>query len=435
MTTARYADGTTISRGANGRPSRYVNPRNGVAASWDRNGRLASVSRRGPDGSRMNIRRGPGNERRIETTRTVPGGVEHVVSYGRGRGYVERPFPGRPGFVQRTVVFGGRSYGVVYHSYFYYGVHLYSPVPAVLFAPAFYGWMFSPWPAPIYYTPTLWGWAGQPWYGYYGGYFSPYPAYATPDQWLTDYVISTNLQAAYADQQAGPAPSGPPPPEGYPAPDEGAPASPEGPPSADNSPPPPPAPITDDEKAIMDQDVKDELAREQQQAAAGNTAENQSPPQIPSALQDHLFMVFAAPVQATLTNGQTCELADGDMLLRTGNSLNSDKTVDVTVKSSRADAHYPDLCPASAPARVQLADLQEMDNHKNDLLAQGEQKQADLMGKNQKHGGLPKGPSAQPTTVAAGQAPTYDQAMAVLNQQLSDADTTETQVATAASGG
>ena len=35
-----------------------------------------------------------------------------------------------------------------------------------------------------------WGWVGSPWYGYYGSYFTPYPMYATPSLWLTDYMIS-----------------------------------------------------------------------------------------------------------------------------------------------------------------------------------------------------------------------------------------------------
>ena len=39
-----------------------------------------------------------------------------------------------------------------------------------------------------------------PWYGYYGYYFNPYPAYATAALWMTDYVISQNLQNAYSAQ-------------------------------------------------------------------------------------------------------------------------------------------------------------------------------------------------------------------------------------------
>jgi len=47
-----------------------------------------------------------------------------------------------------------------------------------------------------------WGWtpAAYPWYGYYGYYFAPYPAYPSAAYWLTDYVMASDLQAAYAAQ-------------------------------------------------------------------------------------------------------------------------------------------------------------------------------------------------------------------------------------------
>ncbi len=32
----------------------------------------------------------------------------------------------------------------------------------------------------------------------YGYYFNPYPVYAAPAFWITDYLIAANLQAAYA---------------------------------------------------------------------------------------------------------------------------------------------------------------------------------------------------------------------------------------------
>jgi hypothetical protein len=359
----------------------------------------------------MNIRRGPSGERRIETSRSVHGGVEHMVSYGHNRGYYEKPIEGRPGYVQRTVVVGGRSYGVVYHHYFFHGVYLNSPVPAFVFAPAYYGWMMNPWYAPVYYTPVYWGWAGQPWFGYYGPYFAPYPVYAGPDQWLTDYVIAANLQQAYEDQQGAVV--------------------------ADNAPPPPPQ-ITDEEKGLISQDIKDELAREKQAAASNAYATDakvdpqQASSQVPEALQDHLFTVYAAPVEAKLPAGGTCDLSEGDMLFRKGDSPNGDNTVDVVVKASHADANHPGLCAQQTMARVQLTDLQEMYNHKKELLAEGEQKQASLMGK--KHA-LPKGPKAQPTEVAAGQATPDDQAVAELKKQILDGDSSESEVKSATNAG
>ena len=61
----------------------------------------------------------------------------------------------------------------------------------------YYGWAYNPWAAPVY---CGWGWGGSPWYGYYGGYFAPYPVYPSAAFWLTDYLIAANLQAAYAAQ-------------------------------------------------------------------------------------------------------------------------------------------------------------------------------------------------------------------------------------------
>ena len=42
---------------------------------------------------------------------------------------------------------------------------------------------------------------GNPWFGFYGGYFQPYPVYPSAAFWLTDYIISQDLQAAYAARQ------------------------------------------------------------------------------------------------------------------------------------------------------------------------------------------------------------------------------------------
>ena len=405
-----YKNGAQVDKGRDGKPTHFSDPKNGIEAKkFDANGKPTQLTHSVP-GSRTSIQR-VGNSRRIETTRTVHGGVEHVVVYGHGGGYVQRPIPGRAGYVQRTVVYGGRSYGVVYHSYYYGHVMIYSPVPAIVFAPAYYGWLLNPWAQPIVYGP-YWGWAGQPWYGYYGPVFAPYPRYYSADQWLTDYLIAQNLQQAYDDQvAAGETPSGPPP------------------------------PITDEEKALIAQDVHAELARQQQQAAqpqpppgndTGAVGDNNAPPpaaasnEIPEALQDHIFTVYSAPLQVQMATGNTCNLMAGDMLFRTGNAANSDDTVDVEVKSGHGDAGHADLCAPEVHAKVQLADLQEMYNHKRELLAEGEQKQSDLVGK--KHG-LPKAPKPNATQVAQNQIdPDTQAAVDALKKQLQEADDTENQV-------
>jgi len=420
-----YANRTAVEKDASGRTTHYSDPNHGVEARFDpRSGRATQIST-GGIGNRTNIQRGAFNERRIETVRTVPGGVERVVHYGNYSS-VQRPILGRPGYVQRTVFVGGVSYAGVYHSYAYHGVILFSPVPAVVFAPAYYGWLISPWPQPVIYPPAYWGWAGQPWYGAYGPAFVPYPAYATPDQWLTDYIIAANLRQAYENQQ-----------------------------QAANAGPPPGMPqITDEEKAIIAQDVRDELARQRQMAAnpppdnvplnnapVGDNLPppppvvnaNATPVEIPEALKDHLFMVYTAPLEVKKLSGESCSLTEGDMLFRTGAAPNPDNSVDVLVKSSHATPAHQELCPAQERARVQLADLQEMYNHKKELLAQGEQKQTELMGKAR---GLPKGPDPKPTPLNRGKIdPDTAAAVAELKQMIKDADDTEKEVSAVATTG
>jgi hypothetical protein len=100
--------------------------------------------------------------------------------------------------MRRTYVAGGHSYAVVYHGFFYGGRVYFGYVPGYYYAPAFYGWAYAPWGVPVAFA---WGWGPAPWYGQYGYYFAPYPAYAGPAFWLTDYVIAESLQAAY-DAQA-----------------------------------------------------------------------------------------------------------------------------------------------------------------------------------------------------------------------------------------
>ena len=90
--------------------------------------------------------------------------------------------------VYRGYGYGYRYRGAYYHMnyYRYLRVHYYNPI--------FYFWANVPWPSPIIYN---WGWAGTPWFGFYSGFFTPYPVYATASLWLTDYLLAANLQAAY----------------------------------------------------------------------------------------------------------------------------------------------------------------------------------------------------------------------------------------------
>src|SRR6266550_3673549 len=105
------------------------------------------------------------------------------INAGGHRGYMERPYLNRGGrtYVQRTYYVGGRSYVYAYRTYYYGGA-------------------YNPWPAPAYYR---WGYYNDPWYGNYNYYYQPYPAYPSASPWLTDYILSENLRAAYEASLAG----------------------------------------------------------------------------------------------------------------------------------------------------------------------------------------------------------------------------------------
>jgi hypothetical protein len=342
-------------------------------------------------------RSGLGGRRIEETIRTRDGGVERVVHSGNWTS-VQRAIPGRPGFYQRTVLVGARSYSVVYRSYVYtsvYGpVEFYRPVPAVVFAPAYYTWVISPWAQPVVYTPVAWGWTVQPWFAAYGAFFAPYPAYAAPDQQLTDYVIAANLREAYDDQH-------------------GPDAAPVAPPSG--------SPITVADKSAIDADLKEDLASEKQIALDPTHDEGA----LPEALQRREFFVHAAPLEVPTASGATCMLSEGDILRRLAVAPAKDNSVEMMVRLSQADPSHTELCAPQTHVMVQVADLQEMYNHQKEQLAEGEQ----IIAKQQGAAG-PK-----PIQVASGRTdPDTAGAQAALRQVLSDADDAEKQASAVAGG-
>ncbi len=187
----------TYGRAAVGHPgeprsNRMVHTANGGEVRMRPNGRPADVhmANRGID-----IHHGLNGNRRVEVER-----ADHsrIVAERGGRGYVQHPYRyGGRDFAHRTYYYHGRAYDRYYGQYYYHGAYLDYYTPAYYYRPAFYGWAYNPWGAPV---PYAWGWAGNPWYGYYGAYFTPYPVYPSASVWLTDYLISTSLAAAYQAQ-------------------------------------------------------------------------------------------------------------------------------------------------------------------------------------------------------------------------------------------
>jgi hypothetical protein len=165
-----------------------------------RNGKVSDVhdAKRG-----MDIHDGLDGGRRVSVQRRD--GSRLVAERGRA-GYVQRGYSYHGhNFARRSYYFHGHEYDRFYRGFAYRGLDLNVYAPGFYFAPAFYGWAYNPWAAPIAFG---WGWAGNPWYGFYASYFTPFAVYPNASFWLTDYILSQDLQAAYearagADLQAG----------------------------------------------------------------------------------------------------------------------------------------------------------------------------------------------------------------------------------------
>ncbi len=300
-----------------------------------------------------------------------------IVAVGRAGGYVQRPYLVRNGrtYVQRTYVVGGVSRVAVYRSYSYGGAVYYGYAPAYYYRPAYYGWAYEPWGAPVAYGPAAWGWAGSPWYGAYGAYFAPYPAYASASQWLTDYLLAANLQAAYAagaHADAG-AVGG----ASAPAAAEAAGAQ---------------TPLSPQVKQMIAEEVKSQLAASKAAAVAQGVAP--SAEQLPEALNpaERIFVV-SSHLDVPSTSGEECGLAPGDVVMRMTDAPDANRKVSASVQSSqKAD------CAAGKTVSIGVEDLQEMHNQFRQHLDSGLQTLAGSAGKD----GLPQAPDA---TTVGGEVP------------------------------
>jgi hypothetical protein len=353
----------------------------GRSATFRPNGSFASVHAGG-----MRIDHGLRGERRIVTERPDH---SRVVSMGPRRGYLERPYIARGGrtYVQRTYYVGGRSYVRVYRTTYYRGVPYYHYVPAFYFHPRFYGWVYNPWRAPVYYR---WAWfaAPPPWYSYYGGYFAPAPVYPSAAFWLTDFLLAESLRAAYeagreAEANAAAAQANQPPPEAYQ--------------------PPPPAPqgqgyttqITPEMKAAIAEEVRQQLAAEQQSATTVPQPPAPSSAEAPPGALDparRLFVV-SGNLAAPTVDGQDCELTAGDIITRLDDTPDNNNNVRVSVSSSKGND-----CRVGSTLMVGVSDLQDMQNQFREQMDSGLKTLADNSGK----GGLPPAPD---TGTSAGEVP------------------------------
>ena len=388
-TTERHApSGSTVRMRANGKPSDIHDAKRGMTVNHGLNG-----------GRRVSVEDRSHN-------RTV---------YQKGRaGYVQHPYKYGPHeFVQRTYVSHGRVYSRSYMGYPYHGAYLSIYTPGVFYSPYFYGWAYNPWASPIMFG---WGFAGSPWYGYYGYYFSPFESYPSASYWLTDYMISSDLQADYAAHtEAGET-------------DGEAPAV-AGPPM-----------LTPEVKQQIANEVRNELALENNEATRTSHQLDVDPGSsgIDRLMSDaangksHVFVVGASLDVVDATQAE-CSLSDGDVLVLQTAPPADAPAVDLVVLASKGGQE----CQKQATVSVALADLQEMQNHMRESIDQGLQELQAKQGK----GGLPALPSTvqpqpAPAPYAAIAPPPDPNAATEIQQQAQQADMSEKEVtAEAAPGG
>jgi hypothetical protein len=305
---------------------------------------------------------------------------------------VERPF--RPGYVERTYVANGRTSVSVYRLSTYGGVSYREYVPVVRYNPAFYTWAYSPWPAPLAYG---WGWGAQPWFGYYRGYFVPAPYYASPALLLADFILAEDMRRAYADM---------------PPPDPGQ------PPYA------PPYQYDPQRPPVLSPQVKDLIATEVSADLARQQNGNTLPPPTSGTLATKLdpterTLPISSVLNVTIAGGQTCSLSPGNLIFRSGETISSGNTVQITVLNS-----FPGDCPNGTTVDMDLADFTEIRNRFHEDASSAVQ----YLAQNEGQGGLPNGPPANPQVLPDTLPPPDPNAQRDLQQVQLDGRQTETQL-------
>jgi hypothetical protein len=403
--------------------SKTVALKNGGQATFRKDGKVRTIQTK----NGMKIEHGLKGQRKVVAQHNG----RSVVAMGRHGGYSQRAYyrNGNRTYVQRTYVVGGRTYAYAYRSYYYGGYPYYGYAPAYYYGPAYYGWAYNPWPAPVYYN---WGYAGQPWYGYYGPYYQPYPSYPYASLWLTDYLISENLRLAYAAAAAE---------QGELTAPQLKPDSSEEVASLWTSDPlidasiaaayqsgvylfgaPTPTKtsgpqLSPEVKQAISEQMKKEIAAEKDAAANKDKNNDATGDQVPAALDPNTrYFVVSSNLDLTTSDGDECELTQGDVIYRTGDTPDDDRMVDATVKASKKDE-----CSVGATVGVEVNDLQEMHNALRQTMDAGLKELANNSGKN----GLPTAPDTK-TTAGEVPAPAPDSNVADdLQQTQKEADQAE----------
>ena len=376
-------NGDAVRVRANGRPMDVHDARMGVDIHHNLAGGRAVMMER-HDGSRMYYERGR------------PGFIAHPYEF-HGREYDRRSYYAN-----------GRVYDRFYNHYSYRGAALAVYAPSRYYSPGFYGWASNSWSRPVSYQ---WGFSNAPWYGYYGGYFTPYPVYDSPSSWLTDYLISQSLAGAYqarmgAQQDQDYVAAG------------GA----------------PPAPLTPETKQMIADEVRAQVALEMQQGQANSQQEDPDPAasSIASTLSDGREHVFVAGKELDVVvdpDGQECAITDGDVLQLKIPPPAEAKRATLTVVSSKGGVE----CKNNVSVAVSFEDLQDMQNHMREVVDRGMEELQVKGGKD----GLPAAPTGAPVAALVAQnAPPPDPAGAQeLAQGAKVVDVAEREVISGSGGG
>ena len=256
----------------------------------------------------------------------------------------ERPFErNHTTYVRRTYI--RDNYVSVRHYTVSYWGHrpFYCYTPYRVYPAPFYGWVWRPW-GPVSYS---WGWYDEPWYGYYGYYWHPYPVYYGPSFWLTDFVISDILAAAYAEDRA----------------ENNARAQ-----AAAN------AAIDDKIKAQVREEVEAELKARKHQ---------QSVPMDRAVSSGYVHVVTKDMDVAVASSNESCALSSGDIVKISKTPSKDDEVVAMTVVTSKRGG-----CRPNTHVLMSLDDLQDMKNHFSESIDKGLEKLQEQQGK----GGLPAAP-------------------------------------------
>jgi hypothetical protein len=352
--------------------------RGGGTANVRPNGQVRSISRPG-----LSVHNNLHGGRTVVTTHN---GARIVSTSGHG-GYVQRAYVSRGGrtFVSRTYVYHGVVRVGVYRS-FGWGGHCcyYGYYHPFFFGVGFYGWGWHPWASPIAWG---WGWGGAPWYGYWGWYWNPYPVYAAPYFWLTDYLISQNLQAAYAaqadaaaDASAAAAVAS----DAQVASNGGG-----GSGGGDSG----QVALSPEVKQAIADEVKAQIQASQQDAQQASSGGGQASAAPASASSDsstpppaldpaHRTFIVSSDLDV-VADGQECSLSQGDVITRLTDTPDADQKVNVSVASSKKND-----CATGKTVLVSVDDLQEMNNQFQEKIDNGMKEMASKQGT----GGMPAAP-------------------------------------------